>query len=56
MAKMMHLLNSCGMPNLILNIFKVLQDEIDKKGYKNTFKLFQNRAKDNFFFTNKRTL
>ena len=49
MAKMMHLLNSCSMPNLILNIFKVLQDEIDKKGYKNTFKLFQNRAKDNFF-------
>ena len=49
MAKMMHLLNSCGMPNLILNIFKVLQDEIDKKGYKNTFKLFQNRAKDIFF-------
>ena len=30
-------------------MFKVLQDEIDKKGYKNTFKLFQNRAKDNFF-------
>ena len=49
MAKMMHLLNSCGMPNLILNIFKVLQDEIDKKGSKNTFKLFQNRAQDNFF-------
>ena len=49
MAKMMHLLNSCGMPNLILNVFKVLEDEIDKKGYKNTFKLFQNRAKDNFF-------
>ena len=46
----MHLLNSYGMPNLILNMFKVLQDEIDKKGYKNTFKLFQNRAKDNFFF------
>ena len=30
-------------------MFKVLQDEIDKKGYKNTFKLFQNRAKDIFF-------
>ena len=45
----MHLLNSYGMPNLILNMFKVLQDEIDKKGYKNTFKLFQNRAKDIFF-------
>ena len=46
---MMHLLNSYSMPNLILNMFKVLQDEIDKKGYKNTFKLFQNRAKDIFF-------
>ena len=46
---MMHLLNSYGMPNLILNMFKVLQDEIDKKGYKNKFKLFKNRAKDIFF-------
>ena len=66
-----HLLDSYGMSNLILNIFKVLNDEIDKKEYKNKHKFFQKRAKDcctqtllytykneknNFFFKNKRTL
>ena len=33
-TKMRHLLYSYGMPNLILNIFKVLNGEIDKKEYK----------------------
>ena len=43
---MRHLLDACGMPNLILNIFKVLNSEIDKKEYKNKHKFFQKRAKD----------
>ena len=37
---------SYGMPNLILNIFKALNGEIDKKEYKNKHKFFQKRAKD----------
>ena len=45
-TKMRHLLYSYGMPNLILNIFKVLNGEIDKKEYKNKHKFFQKRAKD----------
>ena len=45
-TKMRHQLNSYGMSNLILNIFKVLKDEIDKKEYKNKQKFFQKRAKD----------
>ena len=45
-TKMGHLLDSYGMSNLILNIFKVLNDEIDKKEYKNMQKFFQKRAKD----------
>ena len=40
-TKMRHLLDACGMPNLILNIFKVLNSEIDKKEYKNKHKFFQ---------------
>ena len=44
--KMRHLLDSYGMSNLILNIFKVLNGEIDKKEYKNKHKFFQKRAKD----------
>ena len=43
---MRHLLDSYGMSNLILNIFKVLNDEIDKEEYKNKHKFFQKRAKD----------
>ena len=43
---MRHLLHSYSMPNLISNIFKVLNGEIDKKEYKNKHKLFQKRAKD----------
>ena len=43
---MRHLLDSYGMSNLILNIFKVLNGEIDKKEYKNKHKFFQKRAKD----------
>ena len=44
---MRHLLDSYGMSHLILYIFKVLKDEIDKKGYrKQTYKFFQKRAKD----------
>ena len=34
------------MSNLILNIFKVFNGEIDKKEYKNWHKFFQKRAKD----------
>ena len=34
---MRHLLDPYGTPNLILNIFKELKDEIDKKEYKDTF-------------------
>ena len=44
--KMRQLLDSYGMSNLILNIFKVLNGEIDKKEYKNKHKFFQKRAKD----------
>ena len=44
--KMRHLLDSYGISNLILNISKVLNDEIDKKEYKNKHKFFQKRAKD----------
>ena len=46
MTKMRHLLDPYGMSNLILNIFKVLNGEIDKKEYKNKHKFFQKRAKD----------
>ena len=45
-TKMRHLLDSYSMYNLILNISKVLNDEIDKKEYKNKPKLFQKGAKD----------
>ena len=43
--KMTHLLDSCGMSNLILNMFKVLKDEIDNKEYKNKHKFFQKRLR-----------
>ena len=43
---MRHLLVSYGMSNLILNIFKVLNGEIDKKECKNKHKFFQKKAKD----------
>ena len=45
-TKMRHLLDSYGMSNLILNIFKAWNGEIDKKEYKNKHKFFQKRAKD----------
>ena len=45
-TKMRHLLDCYGMSNLILNIFKVLNGEIDKKEYKNKDRFFQKRAKD----------
>ena len=45
-AKMRHLLDSYSMSNLILNIFKMLNGEIDKKEYKNKHRFFQKRAKD----------
>ena len=45
-TKMRHLLDSYGMSNLILNIFKSLNGEIDKKEYKNMHKFFQKSAKD----------
>ena len=35
---MRHLLDSYGMSNLILSILKMLNDEIDKKEYKNKHK------------------
>ena len=51
------------MSNLISNIFKVLNDEIDKKKYKNKDEIFSKETRDcckneknNFFLTNKRTL
>ena len=37
-------LDSGGMSNLILNIFKVLNGEIDKKEYKNKHKFFQKKS------------
>ena len=46
MTKMRHLLDSYSMYNLILNIFKVLNGELDKKGYQNKHKFFQKRAKN----------
>ena len=42
---MRHLLDSYGMSNLIWNIFKVLDGEIDKE-YKNKHTFFQIRVKD----------
>ena len=45
-TKMRHLLDSYGMSNLILNIFKALNGEMDNKEYKNKHKFFQKRAKD----------
>ena len=45
-TKMRYLLDSYGMSNLILNIFKVLKDGIDKKEHKNKHKFFQKGAKD----------
>ena len=43
-TKMRDLLDSNGMSNLILNIFKALNGEIDKKEYKNMHKFFQKKA------------
>ena len=43
---MRHLLDSYGMSKLILNIFNVLNGEIDKKKYKNKHTFSQKRAKD----------
>ena len=43
-TKMRHLLGSYSMSNLILNIFKVLNGEIDKKEYKNKHKFSQKRV------------
>ena len=45
-TKMRRLLGSYGISNLILNIFKVLNGEIDKKEYKSKHQFFQKRAKD----------
>ena len=45
-TKMRHLLDSYGMSNLILNIFKVLYGEMDKKEYKDKPKFFQKGAKN----------
>ena len=45
-TKIKHLLDAYGMSNLILNIFQVLNGDIDKKEYKNKHKFFQKRAKD----------
>ena len=47
-TKMRSLLDSYGMSNLILNMLKVLNGEIDKKKYKkkNNHKFFQKTAKD----------
>ena len=42
--KMRHLLDSYGMFNLILNIFKVFNGEIDKKEYKNKHKFFPKKS------------
>ena len=45
-TKMRHLLDSYDISNLALNIFKVLNDEIDKTEYNNKHKFFQKRAKN----------
>ena len=45
-TKMRHLLDSYSMSNLILNIFKVLYGEMDKKEYKDKPKFFQKGAKN----------
>ena len=45
-TKMRHILDSYGMSNLTLNIFKVSNGEIDKKEYKTKHTFFQKRAKD----------
>ena len=39
-------MDSYSMYNLILNIFKVLNGELDKKEYQNKHKFFQKRAKN----------
>ena len=62
-TKMKHLRDSYVMSNLISNIFKVLNDEIDKKKYKNKGEIFSKKLRIvvkmkriTFFYTNKRTL
>ena len=45
-TKMRNLLGSYGVSNLILNIFKAFNDEIDKKEYKNKRRFLQKRAKN----------
>ena len=43
---MRHLLDSYGISSLILKIFKVLKDKIDKKEYKSKHNSFKKGAKD----------
>ena len=50
-ANMRHLLDPYGMSILILNIFKVLKDEVYKKKYNYKYKFFQKRAKEYFIET-----
>ena len=45
-TKTRQLLDSYGMSNLILNIFKVLKGEIAKREYKNKYQFFQKKAED----------
>ena len=45
-TKMKHLRDSYVMSNLISNIFKVLNDEIDKKKYKNKDEIFSKKVKN----------
>ena len=45
-TKMRHLQDFYNMSNLISNIFKVLNDEIDKKKYKNKDEIFSNETRD----------
>ena len=54
-ANLKYILDSYGLSNLMINIFKVVEGDISKKDYKNKHNFFQKRAKYCFiqetFFT-----
>ena len=47
-ANLKYILDSYGLSNLMINIFKVVEGAISKKDYKNKHNFFQKRAKDCF--------
>ena len=45
-AYLKYILDSYGLSNLMINIFKVIEGDISNKDYKNRHNFFQKRAKD----------